>query len=77
MNAITFDSQLLPDGHLYCPTEWSQKKKALFKVTVVIQDPDKLDASDHDLELSALTDSSSDFLSQEELNYYLALEDNL
>ncbi len=77
MNAITFDSQLLPDGHLYCPTEWSMKKNALFKVIVLFQDPD-LDASDHDLELAALTDSSTDdFLSPEELNYYLTLEDNL
>lgn len=70
-------SQLLPDGHLYCPKEWSLKKNAFFKVIVLFQDPN-LDASDHDLELAALKDSSADdFLSQEELDYYLTLEDNL
>jgi len=34
-----------------------------------------LNASDHEIELSAVHDSSEDFLTEEELNYYLNLED--
>ncbi|MBF0103359.1 MAG: hypothetical protein HQK77_20860 [Desulfobacterales bacterium] len=34
MNTASFESKLLPDGHLYCPKEFSQKKNAFFKVIV-------------------------------------------
>lgn len=34
-----------------------------------------LDASDSEIELSAISDQSEDFISQEELDYYLKLED--
>ena len=34
-----------------------------------------LSATDRDIELSAVQDTSGDFLSEDELNYYLRLED--
>lgn len=70
MNAVTFESKLLPDGHLYCPKEFSHKKNALFKVLVISEDNEKK-ASDTDIELSAVIDNSEDFLSEEEVKYYL------
>lgn len=74
MNTATFQSKLLSDGHLYCPKEFAQKQNALFKVTVIFEDP-KNEASETDIELSAINDNSSDFLSEEELSYYLGLEE--
>ena len=38
MNKITFKSKLLPDGHLYCPKEFSKNKNAKFKVIVMFED---------------------------------------
>jgi len=73
MNMVSFDSQLLPEGNLYCPKEFTKKKNVHFKVIVVFDESD-IEASDHDIELSAIKDNSSDFLSQEELDYYLNLE---
>ncbi|OQX21165.1 MAG: hypothetical protein BWK80_34205 [Desulfobacteraceae bacterium IS3] len=71
MNTLTFESRLLPDGHLYCPKEFSHKKNALFKVLVISEDK----ASDTDIELSAISDNSENFLSEEEVRYYLDLEE--
>ncbi|MBN1999824.1 hypothetical protein JW935_19870 [candidate division KSB1 bacterium] len=72
MNTIAFESKLLPDGHLYCPKELSQKKNIKFKVIATFDDL-SCEASDCDIELSSLEDNSSDFLSQDELDYYLNL----
>ena len=74
MNKISFKSKLLPDGHLYCPKEFTKKKNVKFKVIVMFED-NKIEASDQDIELSTIKDISEDFLSQEELNYYLNLEE--
>ena len=74
MNKIAFKSKLLPDGHLYCPKEFTKKKNAKFKVIVMFED-NKIEASDQDIELSSIKDISENFLSQEELNYYLNLEE--
>lgn len=74
MNTATFESKLLPDGHLYCPKEFSHNKNALFKVFVIFEDNEK-NASDTDIELSAISDNSEDFLSEEEVRYYLDLEE--
>ncbi|MBF0379330.1 MAG: hypothetical protein HQK72_17885 [Desulfamplus sp.] len=74
MNKATFSTRLLPDGHLYCPEEFAQKKNAIFKV-IVLFDETQAEASEHDIELSAINDNSTDFLSKEELSYYLGLED--
>lgn len=74
MKKTVFKSKLLPDGHLYCPNELAQKKNAHFKVIVTFEETE-LEASEHEVELSAINDASKDFLSEEELNYYLNLKE--
>ena len=74
MTTIAFESKLLPDGHLYCPTEFTKRKNVKFKVIVMFED-NTIEASDQDIEFSSIRDISEDFLSQEELNYYLNLEE--
>ena len=73
MKNLVFKSKLLPDGHLYCPEELVHKKHASFKVVVTFERTD-LEASEYELEKSNINDVSEDFLSEEELNYYLNLE---
>jgi hypothetical protein len=72
MSTIAFESKLLPDGHLYCPKELALKKNIKFKVIAVFEDL-SFEASDSDIELSSLKDNSNDFLTREELDYYLNL----
>ena len=74
MNTLTFESRLLPDGHLYCPKEFIKKKNAHFKVTVIFEDFE-IEASENDIEQSNMIDISHDVLSEEEINYYLNLEE--
>ena len=74
METLAFGSKLLPDGHLYWPKKLAKKKNVKFKVIVTFED-DKVEASNHDIELSAINDVSDEFLSEEELNYYLNLEE--
>jgi hypothetical protein len=74
MNITTFESRLLPDGHLYCPKEFAQQKNVLFKVIVTFDDSES-EVSERDIELSAIHDNSTDFLSKEELNYYFNLKE--
>ncbi len=74
MNAIAFESKLLPGGHLYCPKKFTKKKNVKFKVIVVFEET-KIEASEQDIELSSIKDISNDFLSKKELNYYLNLEE--
>ncbi|MEZ4525373.1 MAG: hypothetical protein R2941_05570 [Desulfobacterales bacterium] len=71
MNTVSFESRLLSDGHLYCPKEFAQKDNVRFKVIVLFEEQEM---SEQDIELSAITDNSTDFLTEEELNYYLMLE---
>ncbi len=71
MNKAVFESKLLPNGHLYCPEEFVNKKNALFKVIVTFEDT----GIEHETELSAVNDISDDFLSKEELDYYFNLEE--
>lgn len=73
MKKLIFESKLLPDGHLYCPKELAHKN-AHFKVVVTFEET-ALEASEHEIELSAIHDVSEDFLSEEEVNYYLKLEE--
>ncbi len=75
MNTATFESTLLPDGHLYCPKEFGQKKNAQFKVIVIFEENNDAEATEFDTELSAVNDNSTDFLSEEELSYYLSLKE--
>lgn len=74
MKKMVFESKLLPDGHLYCPDEVTQKKNARFKVIVTFEETG-FEASEREIELSAISDVSEDFLSEKELNYYLNLKD--
>jgi hypothetical protein len=74
MKKMVFESKLLPDGHLYCPDEVAQKKNVHFQVIVTFKEAE-LEASEHEVELSSVYDTSEDFLSKEELNYYLNLKD--
>ena len=75
MSAVIFESKLLPDGHLYCPSEFAQKKNVLFKVIAIFEDAET-QLSENDIELSAVIDHSTDFLSEEELRYYLLVWKN-
>lgn len=74
MKKMVFESKLLPDGHLYCPTEIAQKNNAHFKVIVTFKETE-FEASEHEVELSSAHDASEDFLSEKELDYYLGLKD--
>ncbi len=74
MNTLVFDSQLLSDGHLSCPEEFIHKKNVHFKVLVIFEEPEQ-EALDRDIEHASIQDISDEFLSQYELDYYLALED--
>ncbi len=74
MNRTTFESKLLPDGHLYCPDEFGQKSNAQFTVIVSFEDSE-IEASERDTELSAVIDNSTEFLSEEELSYYFSLKE--
>lgn len=70
MYELTFNSELSENGTLTCPKEFLFKN-ASYKVIVNINDYDK---DTLDIEHSAIFDNSIDFLSKEEVNYYLNLE---
>jgi hypothetical protein len=74
MNTLSFNSQLLPDGHLYCPEQFTHKKDIKFKVLVMFENTQS-QASAKEIEQAAVIDNSEEFLSQEEINYYMKLED--
>ena len=74
MKKMVFESKLLTDGHLYCPDEFAQKTNARFKVIVTFEETE-FEASEREVELSAIQDASWDFLSEEELKYHLNLKD--
>jgi len=71
MSEVIFESQLLKDGHLYCPKKYATPY-AKFKVTVCLPDEN---AADSDIELAAVADQSDEFLSEEEVNYYMSLDE--
>jgi len=73
MKKLVFESNLLPDGHLYCPEDVAYKKDAHFKVVVTFKE-DHFEVSEDEIEMSNINDVSEDFLLQEEVNYYLNLE---
>ncbi len=76
INTLIFDSQLLPDGHLACPQEFVEKKNIQFKVLVIFEEQER-EAADREIETSAIHDLSDEFLSQEELKYYMSLEEDI
>jgi len=73
INTLVFDSQLLPDGHLTCPPEFLHEKNIQFKVLVIVNQT-TIEATDHDIERSAARDLSEDVLTDEEIQYYMNLE---
>ena len=75
MKKYVFKSHLLSDGHLYCPDKYKNMKQAKFHVVVSFDDLSR-EASDAEIEAAAMADISEDFLSEDELNYYLNLSDN-
>ncbi len=68
MYELVFDSKISENGMLYCPKEFSFKN-AIYKVTVKINDNDT-----SVIENTAISDNSFDFLSEEEVNYYINLD---
>ena len=70
MQEIMFESQLLKDGHLSCPKEYATPM-ARFKVIVSIPDEN---ATDSELEMASIVDQSDEFLSDQELEYYMNLD---
>ena len=70
MYEIIFNSKLMEGGTLFCPKEYSFKE-ADYKVIVKL--PEK-DASDIDIETSAMADNSEEFLTNEEIKYYMNLD---
>ncbi len=75
MKEVVFNTRLLPDGHLYCPEEFAEKENVRFKVIVIFDETGDQDI-EREIEVSAVTDVSEDFLSEEELNYYLNLDES-
>jgi hypothetical protein len=73
MKTAVFETSLLPDGHLDCPEEFAHVG-ARFKVFVSFGEADHR-ADDADLELAAVQDTGEDFLVEDEVAYYLSLED--
>jgi hypothetical protein len=74
METITFESKLMPNGYLYCPKELVDKKDANFKVVATL-DGSGFEAVDYDLDMCAAKDLCEDFLSEEEVNYYINLKE--
>lgn len=74
METVVFESRLLPDGHLYCPEEFVKNKNIRFKVVVTFE---KIypEATDRDIERTAIHDVSDEFLTDEEVSYYLNLKE--
>ena len=74
MKEIVFESKMLEDGHLYCPKEIAEVKNVHFKVIATFAD-DEAEASERELEAAAVHDLSEDYLSKEEVSYYLNLKE--
>lgn len=71
MRKAVFNSKLLQDGHLYCPEEFA-KPDAEYEVIVSLPDED---VTDSDIEIASITDISEEFLTKDEVKYYLQLEE--
>ncbi|HLP46716.1 MAG TPA: hypothetical protein VK186_20075 [Candidatus Deferrimicrobium sp.] len=71
MHEIIFKSQLLKDGHLSCPKKYAMPK-AIYKVVVSLPD---VTAADTDIEMASVVDQSDEFISEEELGYYMSLDE--
>ncbi len=68
MSVLVFDTKLTENGMLFCPKEYSFNI-VINNVIVKIDDEESID-----IENSAIMDNSSDFLTEEEVNYYINLD---
>jgi hypothetical protein len=71
MQEVVFETRLLEDGHLYCPPKYA-RSEAKFKVIVSLPDDYARDA---DIELASAVDHADEFLSQEEIDFYMSLDE--
>ncbi|MCH8317344.1 MAG: hypothetical protein IIA88_02410 [Bacteroidetes bacterium] len=67
MRESVFNSKLLKDGHLYCPKKFTVKD-AKFKVIISIPQDNAIDS---EIEMASTIDNQDDFLTEEEIKYYL------
>ena len=72
MNKTIFKSQLLEDGHLFCPKKYAIPN-AHYEVIVYIPD---YEATDAVLEVASVVDLAEDILTEEEIDYYLQLKES-
>lgn len=70
MKEIIFNTKISKDGFLICPKEFLFDG-AEYKVIVSL--PSKI-ASSKDIEVTAVSDNSVEYLTKEEVNYYLTLD---
>jgi hypothetical protein len=70
MYELVFNTKIAENGNLYCPKEFLFEN-ANYKVIVNVNDDD---SDNLDVENSAILDNSEEFLSKEEVNYYLNLD---
>ena len=71
MKEIVFDSVLLKDGHLSCPSRLA-RHNAHYKVIATFPDED---ATELDIELASAQDIEGEYLAEKEIQYYLSLKD--
>lgn len=71
MYEVVFNSKLTDNGTLYCPKEYTFGN-ADYKVIVSVPEDNDITS---EAELSAINDNSADFLSDQEIQYYLNLEE--
>ncbi len=64
MQEVIFESKLLKDGHLYCPKN---------KLSLLSNFKGPLYATDSEIEMAAVADQAEEFLSDQELEYYMNL----
>ncbi|HLP47687.1 MAG TPA: hypothetical protein VK469_17210 [Candidatus Kapabacteria bacterium] len=71
MHEVIFESQLLKYGHLACPKKYAIPK-AIYKVVVSLAD---VTSADSDIEMASVVDQSDEFISEEELGYYMSMDE--
>ena len=71
MPKTIFETRLLKDGHLYCPKKFA-RSGAKFKVIVSLPDEEP---DDETFETASVTDLSADGLTEEEIDYYMQLDE--
>jgi hypothetical protein len=70
MHEVTFDSNLLDGGYLYCPKEYADKN-ARYKVIALLPDEN---ATSAEIESNTIQDLGEEFLSEDEKSYCFSLK---